>query len=269
MKIGIFDSGVGGLVLLKSIAKKLPQYDYLYLGDTKRVPYGGRSQDTIYQFTKEAVDYLFQNNCKLVILACNTASTRALRRLQREYLPKHYPDRKILGVIIPTVEVVIELIDINKVGVLATQATVNSDVFIEECIKLNPKLKIYQQAAPLLVPLVEHDGMKWAEPILKHYISPLLKQKVQAIILGCTHYPIFKTALRRLVGKNVNIISQDEIVPAKLLKYLRNHSEIEKTLSKHGKVELRVTDITEHYKTLTRKWFGKDIPIKKVSSLNH
>ncbi len=264
MKIGIFDSGVGGLLLLKSISKQLPQYDYLYLGDTKRVPYGGRSQETIYQFTLEAVEYLFQNDCKLIILACNTASTRALRRIQREYLPKYYPDRRVLGVIVPTVETAVQ-IGSSRIGVLATQATVSSNAIVEEFKKIKPNVKVYQQAAPLLVPLIENDGLQWAGPILREYLKPLLKQKVEAIVLGCTHYPILKRGIRSVVGKGIQIISQDDIVPAKLKSYLQKHPEIEKVLSRRKKIDLRVTDLTEHYEKLSQKWLGSKVKHKLVS----
>ena len=264
MKIGIFDSGVGGLLLLNTISKKLPQYDYVYLGDTKRVPYGNRSQETIYQFTKEAVEYLFKNNCKLVILACNTASTRALRRIQREYLPKHYSDRKVLGVIIPTVEVVAGHKEISRVGVLATQATVSSNAIVEEYKKLNSKAHVYQQAAPLLVPLIENNCMKWIKPILLEYLKPILKHKVQAILLGCTHYPILKQTIRNIVGKDIKVISQDELLPSKLKSYLERHPEIENKLGKNGRIDLQVTDLTEHYLALSKKWLGKNIKSKLI-----
>lgn len=265
MKIGIFDSGLGGLLILKSIIKHLPKYDYLYLGDTKRVPYGNRSQETIYEFTKAAVDYLFKHDCKLVILACNTASARALQKIQREYLPKYYPDRKVLGVIIPTVEKATEELDISRVGVLATQATVNSNTFIEEFKKLNPKIKVFQQAAPLLVPFIENNSTKWVKPILTEYLKPLLKKHIQTILLSCTHYGILKQLIRKMVGKQIKVISQDELIPGKLESYLHNHPEIEQKLSKHSKISLEVTDKTEYYEKLSQKWLGKKAKLNVVN----
>lgn len=266
MRIGIFDSGLGGLFILKSIIKKLPQYDYFYLGDTQRTPYGARSQAAVYQFTKEAVDYLFRQNCQLIILACNSASARALRKIQKKYLPKHYPSRKVLGVIIPTVEAIFENKNkpLRKIGVLATSGTVISKAFIKEIQKINPRVKIFQQAAPLLVPLVENDGLQWAEPILKEYLNPLLRKKVDAIILGCTHYPLLKNKIRKIVGRNIRVISQDEIIPAKLKNYLQRHPEIEKKLTKKVGRIFAITDLTEDFQRTAQKWLGKNVNLSKI-----
>jgi glutamate racemase len=264
-RIGIFDSGLGGLLIFRSIAKLLPRYDFLYLGDTKRVPYGNRSQETIYQFTKKAVNYLFSQNCQLVILACNTASAQALRKIQKKYLPLRYPSRRVLGVIIPTIEATLELKNIKKVGVLATPSTVASQTFVIEFKKANPKIKIFQQSSPLLVPLVENDGIKWASPILKEYLKPLLAKKVDAIILGCTHYPILKNKIRRLAGKNIAVVSQDEVIPAKLKGYLARHPEIGNKLRKQGKRIFMVTDITDSFQATAKKWFGKNIFLKLIN----
>jgi glutamate racemase len=263
MKIGVFDSGLGGLMLMRSIVKKLPDYDYVYLGDTKRVPYGNRSQATIYEFLKEAVEYLFKQNCQLIVVACNTASAQALRKIQKEYLPKHYPNRRVLGVIIPTAEVAIES-GAKKIGVLATAGTVSSGAFVRELTKLNKLVQIWQNPAPLLVPLVEHDGLKWVEPILKEYLKSLLAKKVDTIILGCTHYPMVKNLVRKLVGKNVQVISQDEVVPEKLKEYLKRHPEIDKKLSRKKTQQLLVTDMTTVVEELAGKWFGEGVRLRRV-----
>lgn len=268
MKIGIFDSGLGGLIILKSIVKKLPQYDYMYLGDTKRVPYGDRSQEVIYEFTRQAVEYLFKQNCKLVILACNTASSRALRKLQKEFLPKYYPDRKILGVIIPTVEAIKEQVKVNRVGIIATQATVDSKAIEKEYKKLNSRATVYQNAAPVLVPLIENNGLKLIEPILKFYLKPLLKKKIQAVVLGCTHYVIVKKLIKKIVGQNILVVSQDEIVPSKLKTYLKKHAEVESKLSKNSKIDLRVTDLTDHYINLSKQWFDSNTKLKLIKKLD-
>lgn len=262
MKIGIFDSGLGGLFILRSIVKKLPEYDYIYLGDTKRLPYGNRSQKTIYEFTKMAVEYLFKNNCQLIILVCNSASSQALRKIQKTYLPEHFPKRRVLGVIVPTVEAINQDNKIKRVGILATLNTVDSRVYLKEIKKINPGIKIFQQAAPLLVPLVENKGIKWSEPILKHYLKPLLKRKVDAIVLGCTHYPILKNKIRKIVGKGIKIISQDDLIPEKLADYLKRHPETKKKLEKKHQRLFLVTDITSHFKKTAKKWFGKDIQLK-------
>lgn len=261
MKIGVFDSGLGGLLILRALKKELPQYDYVYLGDTQRVPYGNRSHETIYRFLEEAVDYLFKENCGLIVVACNTASAEALRKIQQQYLPKHYPKRRVLGVIIPTAEEVLKVKNVKRIGVLATQATVGSGAYVREVKKLNQKIKVFQSAAPLLVPLVENDGIKWSEPILKAYLQPLLKEKVDTIILGCTHYPILKTKIRRLAG--VRVISQDECLPRKLKDYLRGHTEIEKQLTKKHTVKLLVTDITPSFIATTRNWFNGKAKLKR------
>jgi glutamate racemase len=261
MKIGVFDSGLGGLFVLRSIRKVLPKYDYVYLGDTKRVPYGGRSQETIYDFTRQAVEYLFRRGCSLVILACNTASARALRRLQHEYLPHHYPQRRILGVIIPTVEAALEQSP-NTIAILATQSTVESRTYTREIKKRNRKTKVFQQAAPLLVPLVEYDGLPFVTPILKQYIHSLTRQHPDTILLGCTHYGILRSKVKNMVPKKTRVLVQDDIVPMKLKNYLKRHTEIESKLTQQGNLKLFVTDITPHVRHTARKWFGKHIPLK-------
>jgi glutamate racemase len=262
MKIGIFDSGLGGLVIAKAIFKKLPQYDYVYLGDTKRVPYGNRSQETVLQFTRQAVEYLFKQNCLLVILACNSASALALRKLQREWLPKHFPDRRILGVIVPTVEIVSDL-KLKKVGVIGTAGTVNSHIYRKELFKKAPSTKVLEQATPLLVPLVENGGLKYAPEILSDYLKPF-RGKIDALLLGCTHYPILKKAITKLLGNRIKILSQDEIVPKKLADYLKRHPEITQKLSKQGRKKFLVTDLGQTFKQTVQKLFGKNLRLSKI-----
>jgi glutamate racemase len=262
MKIGIFDSGLGGLVIAKAIFKKLPQYDYVYLGDTKRVPYGNRSQETVLQFTRQAVEYLFKQNCLLVILACNSASALALRKLQREWLPKHFPDRRILGVIVPTVEIVSDL-KLKKVGVIGTAGTVKSHIYRKELFKKAPSTKVLEQATPLLVPLVENGGLKYAPEILSDYLKPF-RGKIDALLLGCTHYPILKKAITKLLGNRIKILSQDEIVPKKLADYLKRHPEITQKLSKQCRKKFLVTDLGQTFKQTVQKLFGKNLRLSKI-----
>ena len=264
MKIGFFDSGLGGLFLLKKVVKVLPQYDYLFLGDLKHSPYGSCSAQAVQDFTRQGVDYLFKNGCQLIVIACNTATILALRKIQQEYLPTHYPQRRVLGVLVPTLEEVVRQ-KVKRLGVLATVATVNSAVYIQEIKKLDGKIKIYQNAAPLLVPLVENNGLRWASPVLRQYLNPLLAKKVQAIILGCTHYPILKNKIKKIIGSKIRIISQDDIIPIKLADYLKRHPEIEKKLSKNGKIALEVTDLGADFCQTARKWFGRDIKLKLIS----
>lgn len=260
MTIGIFDSGLGGLVIARSIKKLLPEYNYVYLGDTKRVPYGNRSHETVYQFTCEALRYLFEKeNCNLVIIACNTASARALRKVQQEFLPKYFPSKKVLGVLIPTAEVVK---DYKKIGVIATKGTVNSHTFQTEINKLNPRVKVFELATPLLVPLIEEGENKLTIPILEKYLKPLLAKNIDVLVLGCTHYPILKKEIKSLIPKNIKLIAQNEIIPKKLKEYLARHKEIK--LTKKGSIKILFTDITPTVKDLSRKWFGKNTKINLV-----
>ncbi|MCE9548889.1 glutamate racemase [Candidatus Nomurabacteria bacterium] len=276
-KIGIFDSGIGGLVVTKAITKALPKYDYVYLGDTQRVPYGPRSAKVVQDFTREAVKYLFEKeNCGLIILACNTASARALRKMQKEF-----PSKKILGVLIPAAE---DAAKFKKVGVIGTAGTVASNSFPREIKKINKYVKVFQNPAPMLVPLAEAGERKAAIPFIKQYLAPFLYKsrrpkgsgprpnasgKIEALVLGCTHYPIFKRefelALRSL-GVGGKIISQDEIIPEKLKDYLKRHPEIEKKLTRNKNVKILVTDKTKTIEKLTRDWFGKIKP--KLISLS-
>ena len=254
MKIGVFDSGLGGLIVTKAIRKAMPKYDYVYLGDTKRVPYGNRSHETVFEFTKQGVDYLFhKENCAIVIIACNTASARALHKIQKEYLPKNFSNRKVLGVLIPAAE---EAAKYKKVGVIATSGTVASRAFPKEINKINRNVKILQNPAPMLVPLAEEGETKNAEVFLKKYLQPFLNKKLDAVVLGCTHYPIFKNQIRKILGKNIKVLSQDEIIPKKLKEYLSKHSEVEKKLSKNKTAKILITDVAQSVTKLTKKWFG-------------
>lgn len=263
MKIGVFDSGLGGLVILKGLAAKLPSYDYHYLGDTKRVPYGNRSQETIYEFLKQGVRFLLQNDCALVIVACNTASAAALRKIQQEYLPAEYPDRRVLGVIIPTAEVAVRLTS-GRIGVLATQSTVASGAFEREIAKLSPEARVFQSAAPVLVPLIENGMGDFAQPFISRYLEPLKKSKIDTLILGCTHYPILSGQIKSCSG-TIKMVAQDRILPPKLKDYLARHPELEKRLSKRSRRILSVTDLTETSSRLARKWFGRSAELELVN----
>lgn len=272
MRIGIFDSGLGGLLIARAIVKAMPEYNYVYLGDTKRVPYGNRSHEAVFEFTKECVDYLFRKeNCVIVVIACNTASARALRKIQQNYLPKHFPDRKVLGVLIPAAE---ECVDFKRIGVLGTSGTVASGTFPREIRKLMRKqtplrqsyggAKIFQNVAPMLVPLAEEGEVKNATPFIKKYLKPLLIKKLDALVLGCTHYPIFKEQIKKVLSKGTKIISQDEVIPKKLINYFIRHPEIEKKLSKNKTTKILVTDMTNSVKKLSQKWFGKKTKPKLI-----
>ncbi len=256
-KIGIFDSGLGGLFITKAIWKALPEYDYVYLGDTKRVPYGNRSHEAVLEFSRNAVNYLFEKEkCLMVIIACNTASAKALKELQKEM-----PERKIFGVIAPVAQ---KCEGLKRVGVIGTSATVGSGAFSEEIKKIDKDIAVFQNPAPMLVPLVENMENKNAMPFIKKYLAPLLKKKIDALILGCTHYPYLKKEIKSLLPKNVKIISQDEIIPKKLKGYLASHPQVTKKLSKNHKMKILVTDKTKSMEVLVRKWFSKTSDIGVV-----
>lgn len=257
----MFDSGLGGLAIAQAIVNRLPQYDYLYLGDTKRVPYGGRSQETIHEFTSQALTHLFEHDCELIILACNTASAEALRRTQQEYLPAHYPERRILGVIIPTAEAVCEGGDARRVGVLATASTIESGAYERELLRQSPNVCVVPKAAPLLVPLIEHDGLQYAGPVLDDYLADL--QGVDAVVLGCTHYCLVKDMVRERTSASV--ISQDEVVPEKLADYLRRHPEIESKLGQNRERSYHVTDITRTHERWARTLAGDGVRLERVT----
>jgi len=245
MKIGIFDSGLGGLLITRAIHDALPDYDLVYIGDTLHVPYGSRSKEAVYSLSENVIDYLFkEQDCALIIVACNTASASALRPLQQQYLTKHYPDRRILGVVIPTLETAIDLGHTN-IGLIATENIIQSNIYGEELCKLKADLTLHTQATPLLVALIEHDGLEWVTPILKSYLKPLCQENIQSLILGCTHYPHLKSLIRAELGDDITLISQDEIIPKKLKNYLDRHPEINTRLSKTGLIDFLVTDLTD------------------------
>jgi glutamate racemase len=264
MKIGVFDSGLGGLVITQSLMKSLPSYDYVYLGDTARVPYGNRSQETIYDFTKSAVEYLFKHDCKLVIIACNTASAEALRRIQKEYIPQFYPDRRVLGVLIPTAEEAATRTNNKNVGVIATRGTVDSKAYIREICKIDNDIKVFQQATPLLVPLIENSALQYSPVILHDYLGSLINSDIDTLILGCTHYPLLKKQIRQEVGDDIVIISQDELIAAKLSDYLLRHTDIQELLSKNGTSRFLLTDIPSVTSEVVEHIFGQSLKLEKI-----
>ena len=256
MNIGVFDSGLGGLTILKALLKKLPQYSYVYYGDNARVPYGNRSSDTIYQFTKEAIDFLFKKYCQLIIIACNTSTSTSLHKIQQEYLPKFFPDRKVLGVIKPVVE---ELKNYqNKtIGVVGTKATINSGAFVREIKKVLPDTQVYQQACPLLVPYIEDSGKnkKILTLILEEYLHDLKKRNIDSLLLACTHYEIIEKEIKKIIGKKVKVISEGRIVAKKLKEYLDKHPEIENKLEKEKTVTYFFSDPDQDNAKLLKLFF--------------
>ena len=265
--IGVFDSGFGGLTVLKEFLRVLPDYDYIYLGDNARAPYGNKSDEAIYNYTREAVDFLFKVGCELVILACNTASAKALRKIQQEYSPKFYPEKRVLGVVAPVVETAVKLSGGQRLGVMGTTVTINSGVYKKELEKLRSDLEIFQQACPLLVPLIEEDwaSKPEAKMILKKYLRPLKVRQIDTLILGCTHYPLLIKEIAGVMGKNVKIIDSATVTAEKLADYLIRHPEIEKKLSKKSKIIFYTTDDVNKFRELGRKFLGEDIrEVKKA-----
>lgn len=258
--IGIFDSGYGGLTVFKEIQKQLPQYDYIYLGDNARVPYGTRSFEAVYEFTKECVFKLFDLGCNLVILACNTASAKALRSIQQNDLP---PGKKVLGVIRPTSEIVDQFTKSNKVGILATQGTVLSESYKIEINKFHPNIEVFQHACPFWVPLVENNEIysEGADYFVQKDIEALLTldQGIDTLVLACTHYPLLLPIIEKYVPKGINILSQGELVSKSLEDYLERHPEVEQSCSKGGQLTFYTTDSAEDFEQKATIFFGKEI----------
>lgn len=258
--IGIFDSGYGGLTVFKEIYKALPQYDYIYLGDNARVPYGTRSFETVYEFTKQCVFKLFDEGCNLVILACNTASAKALRSIQQNDLP---PGKKVLGVIRPTSEVVDQFTNTNKVGVLATQGTVNSGSYVIEINKFHPEIEVFQHACPLWVPIVENNEMdsEGSQFFVQEDLKELLAMSpdMDTILLACTHYPLLLPIIEQFVPKGINIISQGDLVAESLVDYLKRHPEVDEKCSKSGELKFYTTDDPVDFNLKAELFFGRKI----------
>ncbi len=260
--IGVFDSGYGGLTVLKELIKELPDYDYLYLGDNARAPYGNRSHETLKKFTEQGINYLFGQGCVLIITACNTVSSQVLREIQEEYLlVPNVKDRKILGVIKPIVEETVKITKNNRVGVVGTRSTINSKSYEVELHHLNPDIKVYSQACPLLVPLVEEDWIKKPETrmILKKYLRPIKSANVDTLILGCTHYPLLLKEFRQIMGKRITVPNPGKIVAHSLVDYLKRHPEIETLLTKGKKRTYTTTDDPTRFAAAASKFLGQKI----------
>lgn len=252
--IGVFDSGYGGLTILRELRKRLPEYDYLYFGDNARAPYGSRSFEVIYRYTLEAVRELFARGCPLVILACNTASAKALRSIQQNDLPGIDPTRRVLGVIRPTVEILDRVTVSGHVGVLGTPGTVASESYVMETEKLFPDMKVAQQACPLWVPIVENseaDG-DGADYFVKKYIEELMARdpEIDTFVLACTHYPLLIDKIRRYAPAGVRILEQGHLVADSLKDYLMRHPEMERRLGKSGTVEFLTSENPDKFDSL-------------------
>lgn len=266
--IGIFDSGYGGLTVMQEIVKKLPQYDYVYLGDNARAPYGTRSFETVYRYTLECVEWFFKQGCPLVILACNTASAKALRTIQQNDLPKLSVANRVLGVIRPTAEIIGQYSKTKKVGVLATSGTVLSDSYKIEINKFYPEVQVYQQACPMWVPLIENNEHEsaGADYFVKEYVDALNNQsaEIDTVLLGCTHYPLLAGKIQQQLKKNIQLLSQGNIVADSLADYLHRHPEMEERLTKQGEKQFFTTDSAEDFNRHARLFYGAEVQATHV-----
>lgn len=267
--IGVFDSGYGGLTILKEIRELLPEYDYIYLGDNARAPYGSRSFDLIYKFTLEAVNHLFQQGCHLVILACNTASAKALRSIQQRDLPNTDPNRRVLGVIRPTVESVKEFTYTNHIGIVATTGTIQSESYPMEIAKLFPEVKVTGQACPMWVPLVENNEFDkpGADYFVNKGVSQLLEQDplIDTILLGCTHYPLLESKIREFTPDNIKIITQGKYVARSLKDYLQRHPEMDAKCSKGSDCTFLTTESEIKFKESAEIFLDEEVNAKQVN----
>jgi len=267
--IGIFDSGYGGLTVFKEIAARLPQYDYVYFGDNARAPYGTRSFETVYQYTWQCVKWFFSQGCPLVILACNTASAKALRTIQQNDLPKtEDPTKRVLGVIRPTAEVIGQYSRTKQIGILATNGTVLSGSYPIEISKIFPEIAVHQQACPMWVPLIENNEhhSAGADYFIEKNMGELLGQSagIDAILLACTHYPLLKNKIETYLPAGITLLSQGEIVADSLAGYLNRHPEMETRLSRNGSVDFYTTDDPGDFDNHAPNFFGRPVKSKQV-----
>ena len=267
--IGIFDSGYGGLTILDKIREILPEYDYIYLGDNARAPYGTRSFEVVYEFTRQAVNKLFDMGCHLVILACNTASAKALRSIQMNDLPGIDPARRVLGVIRPTVECVGEISKNQHIGVLATAGTIKSESYPLEIHKLFPEIQVSGTACPMWVPLVENNESQdeGADYFIRKYIDQLLSKdpQIDTVILGCTHFPILLPKIRQYIPEHISVIAQGEYVAESLKDYLKRHPEMDAKCTKNGNCQFYTTEAEEKFSESASTFLKQQISVKHIT----
>ena len=267
--IGVFDSGYGGLTILDKIREVLPEYDYIYLGDNARAPYGTRSFEVVYEFTRQAVNKLFDMGCHLVILACNTASAKALRSIQMNDLPQIDPARRVLGVIRPTVECVGEISKNQHIGVLATAGTIKSESYPLEIHKLFPEIQVSGTACPMWVSLVENNESQdeGADYFIRKYIDQLLSKdpQIDTVILGCTHFPILLPKIRQYIPDHINVIAQGEYVAESLKDYLKRHPEMDAKCTKNGNCQFYTTEAEEKFSESASTFLKQQISVKHIT----
>ena len=267
--IGVFDSGYGGLTILDKIREVLPEYDYIYLGDNARAPYGTRSFEVVYEFTRQAVNKLFDMGCHLVILACNTASAKALRSIQMNDLPGIDPARRVLGVIRPTVECVGEISKNQHIGVLATAGTIKSESYPLEIHKLFPEIQVSGTACPMWVSLVENNESQdeGADYFIRKYINQLLSKdpQIDTVILGCTHFPILLPKIRQYIPEHISVIAQGEYVAESLKDYLKRHPEMDAKCTKNGNCQFYTTEAEEKFSESASTFLKQQISVKHIT----
>ena len=267
--IGVFDSGYGGLTILDKIREVLPEYDYIYLGDNARAPYGTRSFEVVYEFTRQAVNKLFDMGCHLVILACNTASAKALRSIQMNDLPQIDPARRVLGVIRPTVECVGEISKNQHIGVLATAGTIKSESYPLEIHKLFPEIQVSGTACPMWVSLVENNESQdeGADYFIRKYIDQLLSKdpQIDTVILGCTHFPILLPKIRQYIPDHISVIAQGEYVAESLKDYLKRHPEMDAKCTKNGNCQFYTTEAEEKFSESASTFLKQQISVKHIT----
>lgn len=267
--IGVFDSGYGGLTILSQIRKHMPEYDFLYLGDNARTPYGTRSFEVVYEFTSQAVRALFDMGCSLVILACNTASAKALRTIQQIDLPKIDPRKRVLGIIRPTVEYLGEITETRHVGILATSGTIKSQSYPLEIKKLFPDIAVSGEACPIWVPLVENDEAKsdGADFFVRRHIDNLLEKdnKIDTIILGCTHYPILYDKIRQYTPEHIKVVMQGDYVGRSLTDYMKRHPEMDSLCTKNGSCRFLTTESVDIFRQYASIFFDGEIQVSSIA----
>ncbi len=268
MRIGVFDSGYGGLSIFRGIEELLPHYDYVYLGDNARTPYGSRSFETILSFTTGCIEFLFRQDCHLIIIACNTASAKALRSIQQQYLPGKFPDRRVLGVIRPSVEQMCHYTRSRTVALWATEGTVRSMSYVLELEKLASGTRLVQQACPMLVPLIEAGELEG--PPVEYFVNKYWRETEQAasdidtLLLACTHYPLLANAIRRRVPGSIRLLLQSDFVAPSLQDYLHRHPEHERRLARGGARQFLTTDRSEAFDRLAAIFLGYEICSERV-----
>ena len=267
--IGVFDSGYGGLTILSKIREALPEYDYIYLGDNARTPYGTRSFEIVYEFTLQAVNKLFEMGCHLVILACNTASAKALRTIQMNDLPNIDPDRRVLGVIRPTAECIGSMTQTRHVGILATAGTIKSESYPLEVHKLFEDIKVSGEACPMWVPLVENNEAngEGADFFIRKYIDNLLAKdrQIDTIVLGCTHYPILLPKIQKFIPQGVKVVAQGEYVATSLKDYLHRHPEMDMKCTREGKCRFYTTEAEDKFIESASMFLNENITVQRIT----